>query len=150
MSSPFRPALFKFLKELKANNNREWFQDNKPRYEADVKDALTRFVLEFEAPLRKISEEFIADPKRSMFRIYRDTRFSKDKSPYKTQASAHFRHARAKDVHAPGFYLHLEPGNIFAGAGIWRPENKALIKIREAHGSSQFTSHQIRRPRWHT
>ena len=67
-----------------------------------------------------------------MFRIYRDTRFSKNKAPYKTHASVHFRHAAGKDVHAPGFYLHLEPKNVFIGAGIWHPDPKALLKIRTA------------------
>lgn len=132
MSSQIRPALFKFLKDLKANNNREWFQANKERYETDVKDPLARFILEFANPLRKVSEEFIADPRRSMFRIYRDTRFSKDKTPYKTNAALHFRHVRSKDAHAPGFYLHLEPGNVFAGAGIWRPDTQTATRIREA------------------
>ncbi|NNE43766.1 MAG: DUF2461 domain-containing protein [Gemmatimonadetes bacterium] len=132
MSSPFRPALFRFLKDLKVNNNRDWFNANKERYEADVKEPLTQFVLDFGSPLRKISDEFVADPRKSVFRIYRDTRFSKNKAPYKTNAALHFRHTRAKDAHTPGFYLHLEPGNVFAGAGIWRPDTASVTKIREA------------------
>ncbi len=67
-----------------------------------------------------------------MFRIYRDTRFSKDKSPYKTMAATQFRHEEGKDVHAPGFYLHLEPGNVFAGAGLWHPDTRTQARIREA------------------
>ncbi len=133
-SAHFSPKIFKFLRDLKTHNDRDWFNANKGRYEEDVKAPLLAFIADFGKPLEKISEHFVADPRPtggSMFRIYRDTRFSKDKSPYKTQASAHFRHARAKDVHAPGFYLHLEPGNVFAGAGIWRPESKALVKIRD-------------------
>jgi uncharacterized protein (TIGR02453 family) len=67
-----------------------------------------------------------------MFRIYRDTRFSKDKSPYKTFAAAQLRHRSARDVHAPGFYLHLEPDNVFAGAGVWHPDGPTLTMIRTA------------------
>ena len=67
-----------------------------------------------------------------MFRIYRDTRFSKDKTPYKTHAAAQFRHRVGKDVHAPGFYLHLSPEGVFAGGGLWRPESPVLGKVRDA------------------
>jgi uncharacterized protein (TIGR02453 family) len=66
-----------------------------------------------------------------MFRIHRDTRFSKDKTPYKTNAALHFRHERAKDAHAPGYYLHLEPDNCFAGVGLWTPETRIQYDIRE-------------------
>ena len=135
MPAHFRPALFKYLKDLKANNDREWFQSNKSRYEEDVKEPMLQFILDFGPRLRKISPNFLADPRPvggSLFRIYRDTRFSKDKTPYKTHAAAHFRHVRAKDVHAPGFYLHLEPGSVFVGVGIWHPETAAAVKIREA------------------
>ena len=131
----FTPALFTFLRELRENNNREWFRANKERYEADVRDPLLRFIADFALPLHELSAHFVADPRPvggSLFRIYRDVRFSKDKSPYKTQAAAHFRHERGKDVHAPGFYLHLEPEDVFAGAGIWHPDMKSLTKIREA------------------
>ena len=131
----FRPALFKFLKDLKANNDRDWFNANKPRYEREVKEASVRFISDFGPHLAKISEHFRADPRPvggSLFRIYRDTRFSKDKTPYKTHVGIHFRHELAKSAHAPGFYLHLEPGSAFLGAGIWRPEPKVAQKIREA------------------
>ena len=74
----------------------------------------------------------LAGPAASTFRIYRDVRFSKDKSPYKTQAAVHFRHEASKDVHAPGLYLHLEPGSVFGAAGIWQPGSKGLTKIRDA------------------
>ena len=135
MSAHFRPALFRFLKDLKANNDREWFKKNKERYERDVREPMVQFVLDFGKPLAKISREFVADPRPSggsVFRIHRDTRFGKDKSPYKTHAAMHFRHSRGKDVHCPGFYLHLEPGGVFAGAGIWRPDTKSQRKIRDA------------------
>jgi uncharacterized protein (TIGR02453 family) len=134
-SSHFGPKLFKFLRDLAANNNKTWFQENKPRYEDDVKEPLLNFISDFADHLEKISEQFNADPRPnggSMFRIYRDARFAKDKDPYKTHAAAHFRHRVGKDVHAPGFYLHLEPRNCFMGGGIWHPDPPALRKIRDA------------------
>ncbi len=131
----FTPAVMKYLKELTDNNNRGWFEKNKPRYLQEVRDPALRFISEFAPHLKKTSPHFRADPRPvggSLFRIYRDTRFSKDKSPYKTHIGIHFRHERARDVHAPGFYLHIEPGGIFAGVGIWHPEGDALRQIREA------------------
>ncbi len=131
----FTPAFFAFLRDLKAHNTREWFQANKPRYERDVRDPLLRFIADFGPRLRKISPHFVADPRPSggsMFRIYRDTRFARDKSPYKTHASAHFEHERAGDVHTPGYYIHLAPQNVYAGVGIWQPDPGALTKIRGA------------------
>ena len=131
----FTPALFEFLSELADNNNREWFQDNKARYERDVRDALVQFVSDFGDRLREISPYMVADPRLSggsIFRIYRDVRFSKDKSPYKTNAGMHFRHEVGRDVHGPGLYLHLQPGQVFAATGIWRPNSATVGKIRGA------------------
>jgi uncharacterized protein (TIGR02453 family) len=131
----FGPNLFEFLRELKDNNSRDWFQDNKSRYRSQVQEPLLRFIEDFGDHLRTISSKFVADPRPSggsMFRIYRDVRFSRDKSPYKTVAAAQFRHRNGRDVHAPGFYLHLEPDNVFAGTGIWHPDGATLAKIRAA------------------
>ena len=136
MSVPFigfQPALMAFLEELKFNNQRDWFAVNKQRYETEVLFPTLRFVEAFHPWLKKISPCFVAVPKRvggSVMRIYRDTRFSKDKTPYKTNVGIHFRHQLGKDIHCPGFYLHLEPGNCFCGAGIWHPDNATLNKIR--------------------
>ena len=133
--APIGPELFEFLSELRENNNREWFNANKERYESDVRDPLIAFVAEFARPLREISEHFVADPRPvggSVFRIYRDVRFSKDKTPYKTQAAAHFRHQVGKEVHGPGYYIHMEPGDVFAGAGMWHPDSGTLGKVRDA------------------
>jgi uncharacterized protein (TIGR02453 family) len=129
------PELFQFFRELKENNNREWFEANKERYETQVREPLLDFVNAFGLRLPEISPHYVADARRmggSLFRIHRDVRFSKDKSPYKTAAGIQFRHERAKDVHAPGFYLHLEPDGVFMGIGIWRPEISTLGKIRDA------------------
>jgi len=131
----FPSTFFDFLRDLSKNNNKEWFQENKTRYQNDVRDPLLNFISDFSSPLKAISEHIIADSRPnggSMFRIYRDIRFCKEKIPYKTNAGAHFRHIAGKDVHAPGFYLHLEPDNVFVGAGVWRPDTKTLNKIRDA------------------
>jgi uncharacterized protein (TIGR02453 family) len=131
----FDPELFEFLTELKANNDRDWFTANKARYEAHVLEPALAFIEDFAPRLEQLSPHFRADPRRSggsLFRIYRDTRFSKDKTPYKTNTGMHFRHARAKDAHAPGFYLHLAPGQVFGGGGIWHPDTPTVTKIRQA------------------
>jgi uncharacterized protein (TIGR02453 family) len=134
-SAIFSPELFAFLRQLKRNNNRDWFTRNKHRYQqAGVEPAL-RFIGEFAPHLEKLSPHFVADarPTRgSLFRIYRDTRFSPDGLPYKTHVGIHFKHEKGKDVHAPVFYLHLEPDNCFAAAGVWHPDNVALTRIRTA------------------
>ncbi len=130
----FTPALFRFLRELKRHNDRRWFLANKERYERDVRGPLLRFIGDLAGPLGAVAPAIVADPRPiggSMFRIFRDVRFAKDKAPYKTHAAAHFRHRAGRDVHAPGFYLHLEPGDVFFGAGIWHPDAEALKAIRE-------------------
>ena len=134
MANPYlTPELFAFLKDLKQNNNRDWFNDNKHRYEQHVKEPLLDLIAEFSPLLAEISPHFRAIPKAnggSLFRIYRDVRFSKNKDPYKTHAAVQFRHSAGKDVHTPGYYLHVEPGNVFIGMGIWRPATDELRKIR--------------------
>jgi len=134
-AASFPPALFGFLKDLAAHNDRAWFAENKHRYERDVKAPLLAFIADFDEHLVKISRHFTADPRPqggSMFRIYRDTRFSHDKCPYKTHAAAQFRHGVGRDAHAPCFYLHLEPGEVFMGAGVWHPDGATLKRLRDA------------------
>jgi uncharacterized protein (TIGR02453 family) len=131
----FAPELFRFLSELKAHNDRDWFAEHKQRYETAVRDPFLQFVADLAPRLKKISPRFVADPSAvggSMMRIYRDTRFSKDKTPYKTAVAAHFWHSDGKEGATPAFYLKLEPGDSAVGAGIWRPEPSALKRIRKA------------------
>lgn len=130
--SGFGKPFFSFFEELALNNEKPWFEANRARYEDDVKATLRDFVVAIAPALEDISPNFIADPKKSVFRIHRDVRFSKDKSPYKTNAGLHFRHARGKDAHVPGFYLHLEPSGVFYGGGVWTPGSTALGAIRDA------------------
>jgi uncharacterized protein (TIGR02453 family) len=131
----FGPELFSFLADLRANNDRDWFTANKHRYEQELLEPALDFIESFAPRLEKISPHFRADARPnggSLFRIYRDTRFSKDKSPYKTNVGIHFRHERAGDAHAPGYYLHIGPGEVFAGGGIWHPATEAATRVREA------------------
>ena len=134
MPSYFTADLFRFLIRLKRNNNRDWFLAHKDEYENCVRGPALRFITEFAVPLFEISPHLVADPRYSrgsLFRIYRDTRFSGDKRPYKTHVAMRFSH-RGKDVHSPGFYLHLEPGACFAASGLWHPEAPTLLKVRTA------------------
>ena len=127
--------LFAFLAELRRHNNREWFNENKDRYLAEVRDPALALVAALASGLHRISRQISVDPRPSggsMMRIYRDTRFSRDKTPYKTNVGIHFGLKAPKDFDAPGFYLHLEPGHVFMGAGIWHPGTDALRAVREA------------------
>jgi uncharacterized protein (TIGR02453 family) len=131
----FSPDLFVFLKQLKRNNNREWFERNKTRYLSAVRDPFLRFLEDLAPRMKKVSPHIVVDPRPvggSLFRIYRDVRFSSDKRPYKTHAAAQFRHREGRDVHAPGFYVSLEPGEVVFGAGVWQPDGPALFRIRTA------------------
>jgi uncharacterized protein (TIGR02453 family) len=131
----FGPELFSFLEDLRVNNNRDWFAANRDRYEEHLLEPALAFIDAFAPRLDEISPHFRADARPSggsLFRIYRDTRFSKDKKPYKTNVGIHFRHERAKDAHAPGYYLHIGPDEVFGGGGIWHPGTDAATRIREA------------------
>lgn len=132
----FTPEMFHFLKQLKRNNRRDWFLRNKPRYETLVREPCLRFIADCAQPLYEISAYLVADPRPqggSLLRIYRDIRFSHDKRPYKTNVGMHFSHSGArKDIHVPGYYLHLEPDGCFAAAGSWHPDTRSLLRVRQA------------------
>jgi uncharacterized protein (TIGR02453 family) len=137
MSAPFTGfpnSLTDFLAELAANNDRNWFAENKSRYESLVLGPGLAFVEAMAEPLAELAPEFRALPGRvggSVMRVYRDVRFSKDKRPYKTNLGIQFRHRLGKDVHAPGYYFHLDPGGAFVAVGCWRPAAPVLRAIRE-------------------
>jgi len=134
MPAYFTEDLFRFLTQLKRNNRRDWFLKHKDEYERYGRDAALRFIADFATHLYAISPHLVADPRASrgsLFRIYRDTRFSHDKKPYKTHLAMRFSHPR-RDVHSPGYYLHIEPGSCFAAAGLWHPEPPVLLKVRSA------------------
>ena len=135
MAPFFTPALFTFLRDLKRHNDRAWFAAQKDRYVEEVEAPMRRFIAAAGERLPSISRSIVADPRRSggsLYRIYRDTRFSADKSPYKTWTAAHFRHrAAGKEQTAPGFYLHLGPAENFGGGGIYHPDRPTLTRIRQ-------------------
>lgn len=130
----FSENTFAFFNDLAANNDRDWFNANKQRYIDEVRDPFLAFIRDMDPRLRTISPHYHGNPKAnggSLFRIYRDTRFSKDKTPYKTWAGARFTHIEGGRGGAPGFYLHLQPGQVFIGSGIWHPEAKVLNRLRQ-------------------
>jgi len=135
----FSTATLTYLRGLKRHNERPWFEAHRAEYEAVVKEPMRELIEEMDVRLARLAPEIIGDPKRSMFRIYRDIRFSKDKSPYKTHASCWFYHrdgSRAVGREAAGggagFYFQIAPGDSFTGGGMWMPPREALINIREA------------------
>ena len=130
----FTRATFDFLDELAANNERAWFEANKDRYERLVREPALEFIAAMAPGLGKFAPHFRAEPRKmggSLMRVYRDTRFARDKTPYKTNIGIQFRHALGKDVHAPGFYVHVAADGCFFGVGCWRPEPEALTRIRD-------------------
>ena len=137
MSEPlshFSEHVIDFLRELSQNNDRDWFYANKHRYEALILEPSLAFIAAMSPYVRKVSRHFDAVPKRtggSLMRVYRDTRFSRDKRPYKTNVGIQFRHVQGKDVHAPGLYFHIGLDEVFVAAGAWHPEAAALARIRE-------------------
>lgn len=129
----FPLGLLHFLEELSTHNNKKWFDANKQRYEEEVRGPALAFIAAMQKPLAKVSPRFLAVPKKvggSLMRVYRDVRFSKDKTPYKTNVGVQFRHEAGCDVHAPGFYFHIDTSEVFLGAGVWRPASDALAAIR--------------------
>ncbi len=133
----FTPELYQFLRELAKNNNRGWFLENKERYDRVVRAPCLEFIRTVGPGIQRLSKWLVADDRPnggSLYRIYRDVRFSKDKSPYKTTVGIHFYHmgAGGSSGSAPGFYLHLGPGDNFAGGGLWGPDPAALKRIRAA------------------
>ena len=131
----FTQATFSFLEALSANNERPWFEAHKQEYEDFVRTPALDFIGRMSDEMPAISRHFLAQPKKvggSLMRVYRDTRFSRDKTPYKTNIGIQFRHELGKDVHAPGYYLHIAPEQCFLAVGLWRPDADALFRIRQA------------------
>lgn len=135
----FGKGALTFLRQLKRNNRREWFQANRDAYEHEVLEPLKLLVEEVDVRLAGFAPEFIGDPKRSIFRIHRDVRFSRDKSPYKTHAASWFKHRNAghgvgSETHGggAGYYFHLEPGASMVAGGIWMPPRPSLNRLRES------------------
>src|SRR5215470_10115549 len=135
----FRPAAFQFLRDLARNNEKPWFEANRDVYEREVRQPMRMLVETLDARLSSVAPEIVGDPKRSMFRIHRDVRFSRNKAPYKTNAGAWLYHrdagrkvGREGEGGGAGFYFHIDATTCFMAGGIWMPAPPALMRIREA------------------
>lgn len=135
----FTAESLKYLRGLARHNRRDWFEAHRGDYEAHVRGPLADLVEEMDVRMSAFAPEMTGDPKRSIFRIHRDVRFSKDKSPYKTHAACWFFHGEGsskvgREAHGggAGFYFHLQPGASFAGGGLWMPPAPALKRLRAA------------------
>jgi len=151
----FNEDTYSFLRRLAENNNRDWFNEHKLEYEACVRQPAFEFIEAIALQLEKLSPHFVAKASKmggSLMRVYRDVRFSKNKTPYKTNMGIQFRHEQGKDVHAPGFYVHIEPSRVFIGVGKWHPDAPALKLMRQhidtfpqswmdSHNSAKFQKH---------
>lgn len=134
MTSYFSDHGLQFLRMLADNNDRAWFHAHKQDYQTHVRAPFQRLLSDLQAPLRQASEHYLSDPKAvggSLFRIHRDTRYSADKAPYKPWQGARLYHRRRRQTPAPAYYLHLQPGHSFIGAGLWHPEPETLRKLRQ-------------------
>lgn len=130
----FDARSMKFLRQLARNNEKAWFQAHRADYDSFVREPFERLLLALQPALEKISPQFFANPARvggSLFRIHRDARYSHDKSPYKPWQGARLYHVRRREVPTPAFYLHLQPGGSFIGAGVWHPEPEVLRRLRD-------------------
>ena len=128
----FRPAALAFLRGLRRHNDRDWFARHRDRYEVEVRGPLAALVEEMDVRLARIAPEIVGDPKRSLFRLHRDVRFSADKSPFRTHATCWFHHGGATTVHGgAGFYVDVGPDASRVGGGIWMPPRPTLLRIRE-------------------
>lgn len=129
----FDESLVRFLRQLKRNNDRSWFARNKQRYEAEVRGPVLAFIRAIAPGIEAVCEHILVSDSKvggSMMRPYRDTRFARSKLPYKTNVGIHFRHERGEDAHAPGFWMHIEPGAFWLAVGMWKPDAEALAKVR--------------------
>ncbi|MDQ6993763.1 MAG: DUF2461 domain-containing protein [Mariprofundus sp.] len=129
----FTPNTMLYLEALAANNSREWFQEHKDAYETNVREPALSLIAAVGEKLPEIAPHFRADSRKvggSLMRAHRDTRFGRDKTPYKTNIGIQFRHVAGNDVHAPGLYLHISTTDVFIGAGTWHPPSDSLLAIR--------------------
>src|SRR5438876_8210086 len=128
--SGFPKEGLRFLPSLKRNNNREWFQEHKGIYEEHVKRPMTDLISALAEDFQEFAPEMVASPKVSAYRIYRDTRFSKDKSPYKTHVAAVFPRSGLTKHEGAGFYLHIDPAELLIGGGLYMPLPEDLNSVR--------------------
>jgi uncharacterized protein (TIGR02453 family) len=132
--SGFPPGALKFLRQLKRNNSRDWFHANKAVYERELKAPMEEFVEALNAGLARYAAAYITEPKKAVYRIYRDTRFSSDKTPYKTHAGALFRRPDLPKHESAAFYAAISPEEVEIAGGVYMPSTEALGKLRRHIG----------------
>ena len=143
MPSPFTTRTLQFLRALKRNNDREWFRARKARYEADVRQPMIELLARLERDFRSFAPEFVAEPKVSLYRIYRDTRFSADKTPLKTHVSAHFPMRGLPKGEGGGLYVEIAPAWVWMGGGLYMPSNPQLHAIRSRIAETHPRLHRL-------
>jgi uncharacterized protein (TIGR02453 family) len=121
----------KFLRALKRNNRREWFQPRKAQYDAQVRAPMIAIIERLAVDMRDIAPEIVVDPKTAMYRIYRDTRFSENKTPYKTHVAASFPSRGLPKHEGAGLYFHVAPDGVWVGGGMYAPQTAQLQAVRE-------------------
>jgi uncharacterized protein (TIGR02453 family) len=132
MSSPrFTSESLRFLRALKRNNRREWLKAHRDDYEAHVRQPMTGIVSRLADDFREFGPEFVANPKTSMYRIYRDIRFSENKAPYKTHVAANFPTRGLPKHEGAGLYFHVSPDEVWIGGGMYAPPQPQLHAVRE-------------------
>ena len=133
----FRPDALTYLRGLRKNNRREWFEERRPVFAREIVEPMKALIEELDVRFAALAPEYVGDPRHSLFRIYRDVRFSADKSPYKTHAALWMYHRApgrgvGKEIDGgAGFYVHLEPGASLVAGGLWMPPRASLAKVRE-------------------
>lgn len=145
MSPRFTSATLSFLRAIKRNNNREWFHARKDKYEQHVRAPMIAVIEQLAVDFRRFAPEIVASPKTSLYRIYRDTRFSEDKRPLKTQVAASFRWRDLPKGEGAGLYLEVNPEWVWFGGGFYAPETAHLVRIREHIADTYPEIHRIAR-----
>jgi uncharacterized protein (TIGR02453 family) len=143
VTSPFTPKTLSFLRSLKRNNDRDWFRARKGEYERHVRQPMIALIEALAIDFRRIAPDLVADPKVSLYRIYRDTRFSANKAPLKTHAAAHFPARGMKRAEGAGLYVHVSPDEVWAGGGMYMPSSADLTAIRAHIAATHPRLHTI-------
>lgn len=130
MATHFSPEALRFLRGLKRNNDREWFEKRKALYERELKAPILALATEVNEAMLDFAPHHVRDPRKAVMRIYRDVRFSTDKSPYKTQVAAWWSRAGLEKTSGGGFYFHISPAEVTIAAGVYMPERDQLLAIR--------------------
>jgi uncharacterized protein (TIGR02453 family) len=143
VTSPFTRKTLSFLRSLKRNNDREWFKARKPDYEQHVRGPMIELLARLSGDFATFAPELVAEPRVSLYRIYRDTRFSEDKSPLKTHVAAHFPSRRFSSGEGAGLYVEIAPTWVWIGGGLYMPSSADLRAIREQIASRHRSLHRI-------